>query len=49
MKSAFLIDGGFYLKRYQRLVGNQPPRDAAQDLFGMCLERGMEQRPRVIP
>jgi len=38
MRAAFLIDGGFFLRRFQRLKGNQPPRVAARALHWMCLE-----------
>lgn len=38
MRTAFLVDGGFYLRRYQRLSGSQTPRTAARSLHWMCLE-----------
>ncbi len=38
MRTAFLIDGGFFLKRLQRLKGSQPPGVAARTLHRMCLE-----------
>lgn len=38
MRTAFLIDGGFFLKRHQRIAGNRPPRFVAKALHGMCLD-----------
>ncbi len=38
MRTAVLIDGGFFLKRYHRLAGSQPPVRAAKRLHWMCLE-----------
>jgi len=53
MATAFLVDGGFFLKRYHRLQGSRTPREAAQALHRMCLahltERSRDQkagRPR---
>ena len=36
MATAFLIDGGFFLKRYHRLQDSKTPREAAQALHRMC-------------
>jgi uncharacterized LabA/DUF88 family protein len=38
MRTAFLVDGGFFLRRYHRLQGSRPPREAARALHWMCLE-----------
>ncbi len=38
MPTAILIDGGFYLRRYQRIFGNKPPAAVAKDLHKMCLD-----------
>jgi len=38
MKTAFLVDGGFFLRRYRRLRGDATPRKVARDLHGMCLD-----------
>jgi uncharacterized LabA/DUF88 family protein len=38
VRTAFLVDGGFFLTRYQRLKGNAPPRRVARSLHAMCLE-----------
>lgn len=54
MRTAFLIDGGFFLKRYYRLEGTKSPSEAAKALHRMCrehlLERGRDsqRRPRRI-
>ena len=37
MKTAFLVDGGFFLSRCFRLKGPQPPQQVARNLLGMCL------------
>lgn len=37
MPTAILIDGGFFLKRYYRIFGSQPPEIAARALHKMCL------------
>lgn len=38
MRTAFLIDGGFFLTRLWALKGKLEPRQAARALHGMCLE-----------
>lgn len=38
MKAAILIDGGFFIKRYRSLIGNNPPAKVAKDLHEMCLQ-----------
>lgn len=37
MRTAFLVDGGFYVRRMQRLLGPQEPERAARRLLAMCL------------
>ena len=51
MRTAILIDGGFFLRRDQSLKGRRTPHDAAVDLHWMCREhlvsrRRPEQSPR---
>lgn len=50
MRTAFLVDGGFYLRRFQRLHGNKTPRYVARALFSMCLEhlRKEDRRKRQL-
>ena len=43
MATAFLIDGGFFLKRYHRLKGSKTPREAAQALHRMCRDHLTEK------
>lgn len=43
MRTAFLIDGGFFLKRYHRLQGSKTPTDAARALHRMCRDHLMEK------
>ena len=43
MATAFLIDGGFFLKRYHRLQGSKTPREAAQALHRMCRDHLTEK------
>lgn len=39
MKTAILIDGGFFIKRYRSLLGDQAtPKIVAKDLHEMCLQ-----------
>jgi uncharacterized LabA/DUF88 family protein len=38
MRTAFLVDGGFFLRRFHRLRGSQSTRSAARALQWMCLE-----------
>ncbi len=38
MRTAFLIDGGFFLKRYRRLCGGRRPDEVATALHRMCLD-----------
>lgn len=38
MRTAFLIDGGFFLRRYYRLVGSKTPEAAAKGLHDMCCQ-----------
>ncbi len=45
MRTAFLIDGGFFLKRYHRLQGSKLPPEAAKALHRMCREHLMD-KPR---
>jgi len=51
MRPAFLIDGGFFLKRYHRLQGSRTPSEAAHALHRMCLDhltgRTQGPNPRV--
>ena len=44
MRTAFLIDGGFFLKRFQALKGNATPREVARSLHSMCLEHLRKER-----
>ncbi len=37
MATAVLVDGGFFLPRYQALVGNDTPKNVAKALHRMCL------------
>jgi uncharacterized LabA/DUF88 family protein len=37
MRTAFMIDGAFFLARYRRLKGKSTPQKAARDLHKMCL------------
>jgi len=46
MRTAILIDGSFFLKRYQRLRGTKSPTDAARDLYSMCLRHLSNKRER---
>lgn len=36
MRTAFLIDGSFFLRRYHSLRGSRSPKEAADDLHWMC-------------
>ncbi len=38
MRTAFLVDGGFFLNRYSRLLGSQTPEEVAKGLHRMCLK-----------
>lgn len=38
MKTAILVDGGFFIKRYRSLIGDNPPAKVAKDLHGICLQ-----------
>lgn len=38
MKTAILVDGGFFIKRYRTLRGNNPPSIVAKDLHEICLQ-----------
>ena len=38
MRTAFLIDGGFFLTRFRTLEGSKTPKQAARSLHAMCLE-----------
>lgn len=38
MRTAFLIDGGFFLQRYRRLKGSKSPAEVAKALHWMCRE-----------
>lgn len=46
MHTAFLIDGGFFLRRFQQLRGNTTPRDTARALHWMCLEHLRKENRR---
>lgn len=48
MPTAFLIDGGFFLRRYHRLQGSRTPREAAHALHRMCLDH-LQERQRSGP
>lgn len=37
MRTAFLVDGSFFLYRHRRLKGNASPREVARGLHAMCL------------
>ncbi len=37
IKTAILVDGGFYLKRAKNMWGNKPPKERADELFNYCL------------
>ena len=43
MRTAFLIDGGFFLKRYHRLQRSRTPREAARALHRMCLDHLLDK------
>lgn len=45
MRTALLIDGSFYLRRYHTLKGSRSPLQAAKDLHWMCREH-LQDRPR---
>lgn len=53
MRTAFLIDGGFFLRRYRLIAGSVTPPAAAKALHRMCLDHllekprpaGLERRP----
>jgi len=45
MRTAFLVDGGFFLKRYYRLQGSKTPLEAAQALHRMCRDH-LVDKPR---
>ncbi len=36
MRTAILIDGGFFIRQYHRLRGSKSPADAAKELHWMC-------------
>lgn len=38
MPTAILVDGDFFLKRYQRIYGREKPEQVAQTLHKLCLE-----------
>ena len=38
MKTAILVDGGFFLRRYRGLYGNHTPRTVAKAMHGLCLD-----------
>lgn len=40
MKTAILVDGAFFIKRYKRIMGSNvlDPIKTANDLFTMCLK-----------
>lgn len=46
MRTAFLVDGGFYLRRFQRLRGNHTPRHVARALFRACLQHLRNEKRR---
>lgn len=37
MRTAFFVDGGFYLKRLRHLCGEQTPREAARSIYRICV------------
>ena len=37
IKTAVLVDGGFYRKRAKKLYGNKPPKEAARNLHKYCM------------
>lgn len=43
MRTAFLIDGGFFLKRYHRLQGGKMPPDVAKALHRMCRDHLLDK------
>jgi len=47
MATAILIDGGFFLKRYSHLLGNNTPEKVAKDLFWMCCKH-LEQEKGTV-
>lgn len=47
IRTAFLIDGGFFIKRYPITYGhNHSPKDVAKNLFTMCLQHLGEKESR---
>jgi uncharacterized LabA/DUF88 family protein len=42
-RTAILVDGGFFLTRYQSLRGSRTPREAARALHAVCLEHLRKQ------
>ncbi len=38
MRTAVLVDGGFFIKRYRSLIGNNLPAKTAKDLHEICLQ-----------
>jgi uncharacterized LabA/DUF88 family protein len=46
MRTAFLIDGGFFIKRFQKLRGSVGPQEAARALHSICLQHLRLQKRR---
>lgn len=46
MRTAVLVDGGFFLKRYRALKGSRTPSEVAKALHAMCLAHLSEKKPR---
>ncbi len=48
MATAFLIDGGFFLKRFRTLQGARSPLEVAKALHAMCLRHLEQDRRREL-
>lgn len=44
MKTAILVDGGFYRRRAQARIGDQTPQERADELFSYCLKHLHQKR-----
>lgn len=46
MKTAVLVDGGFFLRRYRRLYGHNDPQAVAQTMHFLCLEHLADKKTK---
>lgn len=44
MKTAILVDGGFFLRRYRRLYDSDDPQAVAKTMHGLCLDHLSDKR-----